>query len=240
MPASTQTEDKNAEIQAFFDGWEIYRTVIDRNFMSHRELGDALVAHFANRPSGGRFLDLGCGDADMTSRVIRESRFTNYLGVDLAEIALQHARENLKTTGADVDLRQADLGEFVKTANGPFDAIVVGYSLHHFTREEKSEFFAAISDQQLLAPGGELLVYDVFCEPNETREAYLDRYLAMCGQIWDAYTERQMEMIDEHIRGRDFPEEQGEFVELARQAGLSGGDELWRDHTGFHRLIRFT
>lgn len=239
MPAS---DDKNAEIQAFFDGWEIYRIVIERNFMSHRELGDALIAHFAKRPAGGRFLDLGCGDAAMTSRVMRESRFDSWFGVDLAANALEFALRNLESwsAGHQTQTQQADFGEFVRTTNEKFDVIVVGYSLHHSTQAEKRDFFAAIADRQLLNPGGELLIYDVFREPEETRAAYLDRYLAMCEKLWNAYTERQWEMIVEHIRGRDHPETQTEFVQLAHEAGFRGGTELWRDHTEFHRLIQFT
>lgn len=234
MPAETD----NAEIQAFFEGWAIYQKVIESNFMSHRQLGDALIAHFAGRKPGGRLLDLGCGDASMSSRVVRASRFAAYHGVDLAEVALEHARANLAGWGAEVELFQADFGEFVRASTDRFDVVQVGYSLHHFSRSEKRDFLAA-AQQLLVAPDGELLVYDVFCEPGESREAYLDRYVAMCRREWTGYTDSEQQSIIDHIRARDFPEDQATFVQLGRDACLRGGEELWRDHTGFHRLLSF-
>ena len=235
MPSETD----NAEIEAFFDGWEIYRKVIEGNYMSHRELGDALIAHYATQPRGRRVLDLGCGDSAMASRVVRESNVATYHGVDLAEMALDYGRKNLADSGAAICLSKADLGDFVRRCDDSFDVITVGYSLHHYSQAEKRAFFSAIVDQQLLAPGGELLVYDVFREPGESREAYLDRYLEVCSDEWTDFDPSQWQMVVDHIRARDYPEEQDVFVQLGRDAGLSGGAELWRDHTGFHRLLKF-
>ncbi|MEM7013976.1 MAG: class I SAM-dependent methyltransferase [Verrucomicrobiota bacterium] len=234
------SETVNAEIEAFFDGWEIYRRVIECNFMSHRELGDALIAHFAERGADGSILDLGCGDSALSSRVVRDSGFSEYHGVDLASMALKFAEDNLQGAAESINLHHSDLGDFVRSTERQFDAVIVGYSLHHYPKKEKAGFLKAIVDRQLLKADGELLIYDIFRDPGVTREQYLESYLAMCKAEWLGYDERQWEGIVDHISTRDYPEVQSEFIQLGHDAGLYGGAELWRDQTGFHRLIQFT
>jgi hypothetical protein len=44
----------------------------------------------------------------------------------------------------------------------------------------------------------------------------------------------------EHVTQRDFPETSEALSGMAREAGFQEPQELFRDATGFHRLLAFT
>lgn len=55
------------------------------------------------------------------------------------------------------------------------DLIHTSFAVHHLTTPEKTRFLATCREQ--LAPTGLLLWADVFCEPGESRETYVARYV---------------------------------------------------------------
>lgn len=63
-PDGPETGKDVAAATAIFAQWQVYESIIDRNFMRHREIGAAIGA-FAKGRFRRRFslLDLGCGDA---------------------------------------------------------------------------------------------------------------------------------------------------------------------------------
>ena len=234
---SAPTMPNNANIDIFLEGFQLYQKVICHDYMAHADLYRAVERFFyEHEPAGRRLLDLGCGDAWLSSQFMRHNRFHEFHGVDLSEKALKEAQKRL-AKAKSVSFAVEDLGEFVASSSQTFDAIFVGYSLHHFSTERKAEFLRNVRSR--LDPESHLLIYDVFCEEGESREAYLKRYLSWVRETWVEMNEREHELIVDHISGSDFPESPGNFTTLTKEAELDSFGERWCDASGFHRLLAF-
>lgn len=227
----------DANIDIFLEGFELYQKVIRHDYMAHADLLRAVERFFyEHEPTGRRLLDLGCGDAWLSSKFMRHDRFHEFHGVDLSAMALKEARTRV-AMARTVSFAVEDLAEFVRSSALTFDAIFVGYALHHFATDRKAEILRDICDR--LDPWSYLLIYDVFSETDEPREAYLARYLAWVGKTWEEMTDREHQLIADHISESDFPESKQSFVALAEEAGLVSLGERWCDESGFHRLFAF-
>jgi hypothetical protein len=77
-----------------------------------------------------------------------------------------------------------------------------------------------------MAPGGALLVADVFRKDGEDRQTYLERYKARTVG-WVALEEEERGSILEHVCSSDYPSERSEFVALAGRAGWGKARWLW-------------
>ena len=97
----------------------------------------AVVSHFLDRFPDfdrGRVIDLGCGPADVTSRLARALPHATFLGVDGAEAMIELGRARLAREGLDgrVTLEHRLLPDAALRALGPFDGAVCTGALHHF------------------------------------------------------------------------------------------------------------
>lgn len=103
-----------------------------------------------------RFLDLGCGDGILSGAVI--SRYPRASGVllDYSAPMLEAARRRFEAGNAELKIIQGDLGQAATmrglAADGPFDAVISGFAIHHLTHGRKREIFGEIF--HLLRPGG--------------------------------------------------------------------------------------
>ncbi|MEM1296454.1 MAG: methyltransferase domain-containing protein [Verrucomicrobiota bacterium] len=227
----------DTNIDIFLEGFELYQKVIRHDYMAHADLHQAVERFFyEHEPAGPRLLDLGCGDAWLSSKFMRHDRFHDFHGVDLSAKALKEAQKRL-AMAKSVSFAVEDLAEFVGGSSLTFDAVFVGYSLHHFATDRKAKFLRMVRDR--LDPTSHLLIYDVFCETNESREAYLARYLGWVRKTWLEMNEREHQLIVEHISGSDFPESADDLSAMAERAGLKSLGERWCDASGFHRLLVF-
>lgn len=102
------------------------------------------------------FLDLGCGDGILGAAILGEYPSSRGVLVDFSESMLQQAREQLKDYSAQLVFEDLDYGDprWVERVQveGPFDAIVSGYSIHHQPDTRKREIYGEI--YSLLEPGG--------------------------------------------------------------------------------------
>jgi ubiquinone/menaquinone biosynthesis C-methylase UbiE len=151
MPARTDEVWKTSAVtSAYLEG---VRAAIP---LAQEQL-DAMLRLLA---AGGRpvrdFLDLGCGDGALGAAIFE--RFPQARGVlmDFSEPMLEAARNRFAQQSCAVRCINADYGipSWIASAdaNGPFDAVVSGYSIHHQTDARKREVYGEIFG--LLAPGG--------------------------------------------------------------------------------------
>ena len=222
-----------------FAAWIIYRKVVENDYMDHaavtrgveRDLGDAGV--------GLTVLDLGCGDAEVVSRLASTGQFASYVGVDQSAAALRSARQRLEGVLPNVDFDQTDLLDFVRTTSRRFDVVLCGYALHHLSTDEKRAFFRFV--RRVLKPTGVLLVYDAFRPETETREHYLESYISWIADEWHEIRPEEHAEIASHMRTADRPETLGAFYQLAQDAGLRPTREpLWSCAQNRHHLVRIT
>ena len=102
------------------------------------------------------FLDLGCGDGILGAAILGEYPSARGALVDFSEAMLDQARTQLADLGGQLTFANLDYGnpdwvESVQT-QGPFGAIVSGYSIHHQPDARKQTLYEEIFS--LLRPGG--------------------------------------------------------------------------------------
>lgn len=226
----------------WFNQWHVYRAIVDANWMAHREIFTAVKAWVVHRcPGPFTLLDLGCGDAGFIKGTFDATGLWAYTGVDASQAALAKARGELAGSRFQVQLLEADMLEELRKgsqrdAEG-FDVILASYAVHHLPAREKQAFFRLAHGK--LAPRGSLLYADIFRRGSESREEYLEAYVGMMQREWQALTPTGLAGTVEHVTQRDFPETSQTLTELAASAGFQGLQELFRDATGFHRLVAF-
>jgi cyclopropane fatty-acyl-phospholipid synthase-like methyltransferase len=223
------------QIKEFFNQWNIYKKVIKHNYMFHLEIFQ-ILQDFLNQHKHQHLLDLGCGDAFHMARILKNSQITNYYGVDLSEIALEEAQQNLAIVNCDKQFIQANLIEFIATQQARFDIIIAGYSIHHLTLTEKEEFFAQA--RIALKPGGYLLIYDIVRREDETKSDYFDRWWKYCSNNWNAMTSEELILIKEHIYNNDYPESFTVLNQIAMKQQYQKVESLYKDY--FYELYCFS
>jgi SAM-dependent methyltransferase len=244
MDETDEPRHDPAAATRWFDHWHVYRSIVDHDWMCHRGIFDAarqwvLLRH----PGPFTLLDTGCGDAGFIRPTFAATGLWSYTGVDASAAALAKARTELAGAPFEVRLVEADLLAFLATeAAGDattFDVILASYAVHHLPAREKQAFFARARAR--LAPGGSLLFADVFRRDGESRPAYLEAYVGMMRSQWHALSAEGLAGTCDHVIERDYPETAESLAALAAGGGFTTAPgELFRDATGFHRLLVFT
>jgi tRNA (cmo5U34)-methyltransferase len=105
-----------------------------------------------------RVLDLGCGDGRLAALVLAARPGAAGLAADFSEVMLARAAERLADTGIDVvahdlaePLASGPIGSAV-AADGPFDAVVSSFAIHHLPHTRKRALYREILG--VLRPGG--------------------------------------------------------------------------------------
>ncbi|MFM8788942.1 MAG: ubiquinone biosynthesis protein UbiE, partial [Chthoniobacterales bacterium] len=93
-------------VHAFFSQWEIYRLCIEHNTLFHREVGAILRRELLARAKPFTFLDLACGDADLTAAALRGTRLSAYTGVDFSAPAWAWAGNKTTELGCPRSLHE--------------------------------------------------------------------------------------------------------------------------------------
>lgn len=240
---SEQQEHQHSpeEASRWFSQWHLYRSIVDANWMCHREIFGAVRSWvFLRHPGAFTLLDLGCGDASFIKGTFENTGLWAYTGVDASAAALEKAREELAGARFQMELREGDMLAALEDGMGTparkYDVILAGYSAHHLPIAEKLRFFKGAFSK--IEAGGTLLFADVFRRDGESRAQYLDAYVAMMRESWVGLAPETLAGAIEHVRERDFPETSDGVRELARKAGFREEPrELFRDGDGFHRLL---
>jgi SAM-dependent methyltransferase len=212
--------------QAVFQhGWRIYRTLVDENYLFHREAYACLrqvLIEGVGRPF--RFLDVACGDATASVEALAGTAITHYHGIDLSAVALDLARDVLPVLDCPVTLQHADYVEALGRWSAPVDVVWIGLSLHHLRTPEKLEVLRAI--RSLLPPDGHLLLYEDASPDGEDREGWLRRWDAQ-QPSWTAYSLEEWETITAHVHAADYPETVSRWRSLAEEAGFAAAREVF-------------
>jgi SAM-dependent methyltransferase len=190
----------------FASSWHAYRSLVEHDYLWHAMAGDAL-RELIDRQFGPRtpvsFLDLACGDAASTSRLLAGRPLSRYVGVDRSEPALAAAAENVKVLGTGGELVAADFLDFLGAAGQQFDVIYIGLSAHHLGDRGLAQLFAGI--RGCLAPRGLFAAYEPFLFPHEVRQDYVDRFCAIADKLWIKMTVEQRAQVTAHVRESDHP-----------------------------------
>lgn len=218
----------------FLATWQVYRKIVDANYMYHREIYSEILKTLKAKTNNAlTILDLGCGDTGTMRPILEQIPFSNYLGIDASQPALQIARDELHAFDDRVELHCSDMLSFLEEcAPRTFDVILVSFSLHHLETEQKKDLLTLCKER--LSPSGDLLVVDVFRNKEQSLKDYLDAYCEDMTRRWTTLTPEESQMAVEHVRNHDLPETLENFLQLAHQAGLNRHGETMR--YGFHMI----
>lgn len=205
----------------FSAGWEAYRAIVEHDYLWHVMANDALRRTIDDRFGSQtpiRFLDLACGDADSTTRMLKDRAISRYVGVDQSAPALKTAADNVQQLRCEVELVPTDFVAYLETTQEGFDVIYIGLSAHHLGEAGLPRFFTAV--RRCLTPSGFFAAFEPFTLPDETRDEHVERLCAIIDQFWVKMTPTQRASVSAHIRASDHPIALERWNALAVSAGL--------------------
>jgi SAM-dependent methyltransferase len=142
------------------DGWrspvQALSYLARADAVPHRAAGEAeLVAELPVRCE--RVLDLGCGDGRLLALVRQARPGVEGVAVDYSPPMLEAARERFAAEIADgwVTVAEHDLTDSMdglRAADGPFDAVISSFAIHHLDHGPKRALYAEVFER--LRPGG--------------------------------------------------------------------------------------
>jgi len=224
-------------VHTFFSQWEIYRLCIEHNTLFHREVGAILRREMLERHGPFTFLDLACGDADLTAAALRGTAVSSYTGVDFSAPALALAANKIAELGCPRTLHESDFTDFLRRNKESFDVIYLGLSLHHLEGETKREMMTHL--HRATAPGGMFYLFEPFLQSGEDRESYVIRWAAAMDGPYDPFPSAARDALRDHVRESEKPESKDEYLSAARAAGFQDGEVLFTDPDNFYSLFRF-
>lgn len=214
------------EMSMFSEQWGTYMSVIEHNYMYHKELIE-IVKEELKGFEAPSILDLGCGDSYIISESLSDDQVIDYWGVDSAAMALESGRENLKRAKGEITLINEDLLKALEGMKRSFDIVISGYSLHHLEAEDKEKCFSLIS--KLLSDGGVFIFYDLENNPNETGAEYIKRVCDVFDSDWSQFDASTLEDIRTHVEGNDLPENERFYLDNFERTGFSDVEKVFRD-----------
>ena len=220
----------------FVDTWSVYKKIVGNNYMFHREIyGDVQKLLPSTETTPFSLLDLGCGDASQMAPILRGRPLKRYCGVDLSDVALQLARQNLDGITATVDLVCDDMLGYLEETEGLSDVIFSSFALHHLTTPDKQRFLNA--SHRRLSPGGRLILIDVMRDETQPLADYLDHYCGTMEREWTGLSAEELRFATTHVRDCDLPDTLDQLETLSRKAGFNACQPVCR-HT-WHQLVTF-
>ncbi len=133
------------KLPAIVDRFLSYRAAIP---LAQEQIGIMLsILKTRTRPVE-KFLDLGCGDGILGAAILGEYPSSRGVLADFSEPMLDQARGQLRQYASQLIFKNLDYGDpaWVNRlqAEGPFDAIVSGYSIHHQPDDRKRPIYEEI------------------------------------------------------------------------------------------------
>ena len=147
------TSDEIWKLPAIVDRFLSYRAAIP---LAQEQIGVMMSILKSTEKPVESFLDLGCGDGILGAVILGEYPSARGVLVDFSDAMLDQARTQLADFGVQLTFANLDYGDpdWVESvrAQGPFDVIVSGYSIHHQPDARKQTLYEEIFS--LLRPGG--------------------------------------------------------------------------------------
>lgn len=232
MVTGTEVVPRGSQ-ELFTREWQIYRKMIDNDYLFHRGAYDRLHRFLVDLKRPFELLDIACGDASMTVQALRGTRIAAYCGIDISRQALEIAEQNLTSLGCPIRLEQRNFIEALTTWDEKLDIVWIGLSLHHMRSLGKLQVMRQI--RGLMNGQGCLAIYENSSPDGESREEWLERWDAQ-QSAWTAYTPAEWTYVTAHVHASDFPETESGWHRLGTEAGFASTEALFVSPTNLFRL----
>jgi SAM-dependent methyltransferase len=236
---SATTQNLSAESLSLFErSWQSNHRVVAADLMEHAGLLRALVAHLECFVTGWgpaplSMADLACGDLTTLEPLLRALPLAAFTGVDAAMTALSLARARMTGWAVPCHWVQDDLLRWAEQQGDLHAVITCLFGLHHLADPDKQRFLERAAGR--LAPGGVLLIGDVFREPGEERPAYVQRYVRRIREQWSDLAPELQDHVVAHLESSDYPAARDVFTAMAQAAGWRIA-WIWAGHHWAERL----
>lgn len=229
---------QNISTEIFIKNWTIYRKIIENDNMSHKEgyakLRETLLNEI-KRPFS--FLDLACGDAYYSSKILEGTMAKKYIGIDVSAEALSLAKEEIRNTGLESTLIRADFFDFDIIVEKPVDVVWVGFSIHHLESEDKLEFMKKV--KKALSKGGLFMIYEPILLKGEDLALYYERFKETFYLHWTGLDHEEGESLLEHVRESERPETTRDWINLGKEAGFDQAEKVFSEKTGLYEIFKY-
>lgn len=224
-----------AQVQAFFDQWELYRKVLDLDYLSHREAYATIAAELRAVAGAFSFLDLGAGDAECTVRALTGTPVRLYEAVDLSSVALELARRRAEALDCEKRFLQEDFVSCVEAMTDAFDVVFIGLSFHHLPSAHKRRFLSRL--RRIVQPAGRLMFYEPILRPGESRGEFLERWWRFAQANWTGLDKDELARVRAHIFESDHPESGADYREMLAEAGFERSRVLFTSADDLYAVI---
>ncbi|MTH99697.1 trans-aconitate 2-methyltransferase [Roseibium sp. RKSG952] len=226
-------------LEIFRNDWQLYKKLVELNHFHHAEVADILFETLQDSmPAGFSFLDLACGDALITSLVLRQTPIALYHGVDLSGPALALAAKNLDAVSCDTKLECRDMLDALARLPRQFDFIWCGLSVHHLTTIEKRLFMQRAFNA--LRPNGLLMIYEPVLTDGDTLSVFNRRMRHLLKARWQGLSPSEFDRIWRHIEDCDLPETSDTWLRLGLSAGFLRNRTVFSEPgDGYCRLFKY-
>ena len=224
-------------VELFSKNWSIYQKIIAHNYMFHRDLGKITTTVWEDnfKKTSVNVLDLGCGDAYQLSTIMDGRQISSYTGIDLSSAVLEYTKENLANINIPFSLLAGPMEFEIDKTEITYDLIYSSYAFHHLQDEEKLELLKKCYAK--LDAGGVLILIDHFKEDVQDRDDYIDEYVDNIKTNWLNITSEENDLIEEHMRGYDFPTTEQQIIKWGEGIGFVLETVPHVDHC--HKLLVF-
>jgi len=180
-----------------------YRTAIP---LAQEQLGVMMSILKTREQPVENFLDLGCGDGILGAAILGEYPSAHGVFVDFSKPMLEQAREGLKEYASQLEFESLDYGDkaWVNriSSQGPFDAVISGFSIHHQPDVRKREVYQEIFS--LLEPGGWFINIEHVASAAQLNEYLFEHHYASARYAIEKQNggTRTLEQVTEEYRTR--------------------------------------
>lgn len=123
---------------------------------------ETVAREYVRAEPGERVLDVGCGFGDMCAQLPD----VDYVGIDLSDRYIDHARRNQRPTAKFINASVTDLPEMGLAG---FDTAIAIGVLHHLTDDEAGALAKSLPD--VLRPGGRFIAVEPVWDPDQRTTA---------------------------------------------------------------------
>ena len=206
------------------------RSELAEEFLEHRQqllplldVQEDLVRQVFRRHGTplARFLDIGAGDGAMTALVRSFAPHAEAVLVDFSEPMLARVERRLGADGwsaVRADLSTSDWTQ--ELPDGPYDAAVSSYAIHHLESDRKRALFAEIFG--LLAPGAMFVNMDVVKIGGPLDGLFDEQILANAAAMHPDSGRGRDEPFDDHSEDR--PDPADDQLAWLREAGFEDAE----------------